>query len=121
MRTCQNLPDFFVWGNVSRTPLMFRLNSSRYVCIFATEMPPHDPAAPRAKVMTRNCANLVGSMWNIGEGNDVKVEKYKGLDPTGFCMRENIETSEVELEHCSHNLQEMRWKVERISFPGEEQ
>lgn len=121
MQDCKNYPDFFITGETPRTALSFQLNSSRSVCIFATDTPDSDPGGQNAKVMTRNCSGHEDSRWVIRseDGGDFqKIEKLNGLDHTGFCMQENTETSEIELDSCHLGLKQ-GWKLEHISFPLE--
>lgn len=112
---CQTFPDFFVSGHAGSTQLMFELNSARFACIFATDTPSLD-ATPKA--MTRNCAGVVGSLWNVrGEdsGGFRQVEKSDGTGvPTGFCMQENADTAQIELDICQ-GLPEQSWKLERVT------
>jgi hypothetical protein len=121
MRPCQNFVDFFISGNFSTTQLIFQVNSSRFVCIFATENPVVNPSGQLAKVGTRNCDGVAGSIWNVrGEetGGFRQVEKLRGIDSTNFCMRENTDTSAVELEVCQV-VPRQKWKFERVSLPPE--
>lgn len=116
---CKNFPDFFVTAVAfSLTPLQFRLNSSRFVCVFATEEP---VLGQHPKVMTRNCDALPNSNWKIlsADANGFRhIEKCKGIDCLNFCMQENRETSEVELEQCQVPAQ--KWKLELITLPPEQ-
>jgi hypothetical protein len=123
MRNCENLPDYFVTGHPSVTQLIFALNSSRNVCIIATETPDIHPGGQRDKVGSRNCTGQVGSAWKILGAvplNDDyhKVEKQNGIDPTNFCLTENLSTSELELDICQNNKPEQFWKTKLIMFPS---
>jgi hypothetical protein len=55
----QNFANFFVTvvGNTGGAVLQFRLNSTRFVCIYSTETPVGQPSDHRAKVSARNCAS----------------------------------------------------------------
>jgi len=121
MQNCQNFPDFYITAtSVSDANLQFQLSSHRFVCIFATENP--GPGVPLAKVMTRNCTGptgvgLSGSLWNIRGGlsgaEPRQIEKLKGVDSSNFCLQENQQTSEVELQVCE-GVPEENWKLQGI-------
>ena len=125
MRDCQNFPDFFVFATSNfEAQLQFRLSSTKFICVFATENPVISPSGARAKVMTRNCVGpsgvgIAGSLWNIrGPSADDfrQIEKLKGVDSSNFCIRENQQTSEVELDVCQ-GVAEENWKLQAISIP----
>ena len=127
MQNCQNFPDFYVTAtSQNEASLQFQLNSHRFVCVFATENPVISPSGARAKVMTRNCAGptgvgLPGSLWNIRGGLSLgadphQIEKLKGVDSSNFCLRENQQTSDVELDLCQ-GIPEENWKLQEIPAP----
>jgi len=125
MRDCQNFADFFVTATSTfEAQLQFRLSSTKFICVFATENPVVSPSGARAKVMTRNCVSpsgvgIAGSLWNIrgSSGDDFRqIEKLRGVDSTNFCIRENQQTSEVELDVCQ-GVAEENWKLKAISIP----
>ena len=124
MQNCQNFPDFYVTAtSANQASLQFQLNSHRFVCIFATENPVINPSGARAKVSARNCVGptgvgLPGSLWNVRGGLSLGgdphlIEKLKGVDGSGFCLRENQQTSEVELDVCQ-GVPEENWKLQAI-------
>jgi hypothetical protein len=127
MADCKNFPDFFVTSpSSSMTPLFFQLNSSRFVCIFATEAPDIHADGHLDEVQTRNCAGLVGSLWTIrggtGEGFH-QIEKMKrdlagGTEPSNFCLQEDGASSRLVLDVCQ-GVPPQRWGLQRLSLPTE--
>jgi hypothetical protein len=117
-KDCQNFSDFFVTltNHFSETELQFRLNSSRFVCVFASE-----PPVLGGKVMTRNCVGangigLRGSLWNVRTGDLVAFEKLNGFDSTNLCMQVNSQTSDFEFAVCQ-GVPEQNWKLQPV--PGQ--
>jgi hypothetical protein len=122
MRDCQNFPDFFVTVVGDTSQLQFRLSSSKFICVVATNNPTSDP--PLAKVMTQNCVGpggigLPGNFWNFRppiffHPDAVTIEKRgppgSSNEFTNFCMHENTETSEVELVGCAASG--INWKLQ---------
>jgi hypothetical protein len=118
---CQKFADFFVTvaGSTGEVQLQFQLNSQKFVCIFATETPVLDPSGRRAKVGTRNCVGPpvpTPSLWNIRGPDNAgfqQIEKLNHVDSTNFCMRENAQTSDIELDVCQ-GVPEENWKLESV-------
>jgi hypothetical protein len=116
---CQNFADFFVTivGNPGQFfPLQFRLTSSRWVCIVATENPTPQPSDRRSKVTTQKCAGP-DSQWDIfGPDSDgfVKFDKIRNsIDPSQFCIFNNTQSGEIELEVCEGGTTE-NWKLDPV-------
>lgn len=125
--SCQSFPNFFVTvaGNTGEVQLQFRLNSARFVCVFATDNPVVSPSGQRAKVGTRNCAPPgapvpTPSMWNVRGPDNAgfqQIEKLRNnIDSSNFCIIEDTQTSptaEIELEVCQGTNAE-NWKLNRV-------
>jgi hypothetical protein len=112
-KDCQSFPDFFVTltSHFAEAELQFRLNSTTFVCIFASDTP-----VLGDKVMTRNCNSaLHGSLWNVRADDFVAFEKLNGVDSTDLCMQLNSQTSDFELAVCQ-GTPEQSWKLQPV--PG---
>jgi hypothetical protein len=128
LRDCELFPDFFVSveGGTAmlETPILFRLTSTKTICVYSTETPATDPTAPHSKVMTRNCNTptppgaATNSFWAIYSfnSNGFVIEKLRGNDRTGMCAAVNPQTSVFELDICT-GAPEQTWKFKTISFP----
>jgi hypothetical protein len=124
---CQNFSNFFVTvaGGTGQAQLQFRLNSTRFVCVFATNNPVVSPSGQRAKVETRNCAPPGSpvpkpSMWNVRGPDNAgfqQIEKLSNdIDSSNFCIFENTQASptpEIDLEVCQ-GVNTENWKLNRV-------
>lgn len=121
LRDCRNFADFFLSVEPSTTQIIFELTSRRAVCVFATDTPAVSPGGERAPVQTRDCGNLVGSIWRLRGEDEAglrQVEKLQanGLDGTNFCIQANVAAGTVELDVCQ-GAPEQGWRFEPIRFP----
>lgn len=129
---CQNFADFFVTptGNPGVPfDLQFRLTSSRWVCIFATDDPiPLPPdQRQRQRIGTRNCApptpapghpNPPPSLWTIfspdSDGFQQINKLHSNTDPTDFCVFNNTQLGEIDLDSCKSGLAAVNWKLDPV-------
>ncbi len=124
MKECNKDPAFQLKAVSGNTPLMFFLSSNRILCFSATETPDVRPDGLKHLVGTKDCSTAfdVPSLWTprplFLTGKPVQIEKGKrfgaAVDPTGFCLQDNTDTLEVELDVCQDTAKQ-KWMHKQLS------
>jgi hypothetical protein len=123
MRDCAKRPEVHISTATRSTPYMFFLPGKKILCISATETPDIRPDGSKHAVRTEDCSTSfsVPSLWTPRplrlDGTPVQVEKGRrfgsAVDSTGFCIQENIDTSEVELDVCQ-DIPKQQWMHKKL-------
>jgi hypothetical protein len=125
MKECAKGPQFQLKAVLGNTPFMFFVSAGRIICFAATENPDIRPDGSKPAVGTKDCSTAFDSpsLWtprtssSFLSGNPVQIEKGKRfgstVDPTGFCLQESIDSSEVELDVCQE-IPTQKWVQKKL-------
>jgi hypothetical protein len=125
MKDCAAGPEFQIKAVLGHTPFMFFISAGRIICFSATENPDIRPDGSKPAVGTKDCSTAfdIPSLWtprtasSFLSGDPVQVEKAKRLgstvDPTGFCLQENSDSSAVELDVCQE-IPKQKWVQKKL-------
>jgi hypothetical protein len=124
LNDCQISPEYFITSNPigggsEQAVLQFHMTATKWICFSTTDAPVISPSGALAKVTSQNCSSLAGGsgIWNLrGTGQIEKMDKG-AINFTNFCLQENKQTSQLELEVCQGSDDQL-WIMKTITISG---